>query len=561
MKLSKRDLWYGLLVGLSSFLLLFDLFTTDGHSAYMDGRAHLTTIAQFYDSLKQGVVPVRWTEGFANYGMPLPLFAHQTIGYLGGLMSLIFGGNIVLVYKLIFVLGGVISSILFYWFLRLYFRPLSSVAGVVLYNFAPYRIMNLYIREALPEFFASVFFPMILLGTYYFVKKKKKWAVPLMVVFFAIIALSHPMMLIVGGVLFGCYYLFLIKDEKKKLKPTLLYGLFLFWGVAVAAYYVIPLKLENKYFYYGQQNNHLTPGQYLSAENYLSPNWYYFYRDDIVNRGHFVKGGLPESIILVVGVVYLLARLRKKKFRFELVDLASVTGVFLVFMTTKYAGFLYERINLLSNIQFPWRMLSAYVYLPPIIVAHLVDQAKKEKWRLYLTMMIMLLVAVLRFPQAYSKNNTYHKLDRYFFTEINLHSVLMNTVWTGETADYPVKEVKGEIIEGEGELTIEEVKNGYRDYRLSASTPVRLADYTFYFPGWKVYVDGQEIPIEWQDPAFRGVITYRVPPGEHELALRFEETKVRKFSWYISGIATVTFIIWMVAISKSKKLAKIFFLE
>jgi hypothetical protein len=455
----------------------------------------------------------------------------------------------------------VISSILLYWFLRIYYRPLAAVAGVMLYNFAPYRILNLYVREALPEFLASVFFPMIMLGTYYFVKKKKRWAVPLMVVFFAVIALSHPMMLVVGSILFGSYFLFLLKDEKKKLKPTILYTVFLAWGILIAGYYVFPLKMENKYFYYGQQENHLTPGQYLSAENYLSREWHYFYRDDIVNRGHFVKGGLLESLVLAAGVLYLLSRLAKRRFRLELVDLATFVGVVLVFMTTKYAGIFYERINLLSNIQFPWRMLSAYVYIPAIILAHGVNSVKSPRWRFYATAAVIVLVAWIRFPQAYSKNNTYHNLDRYYFTVANLHSVLMNTVWTGETADYPVKEVKGEIVEGEGELVITEVKNGYRDYQLSAETEVRMADYTFYFPGWKVYVDGVETPIEWQDPAYRGVITYRVPAGEHELSLRFEETRVRKYSLWISGLATIGFIAWMVLIKKSKKAARLFYLE
>ena len=545
MKLKRLDLVYLIITGLLSFLLLFDLFITSGHSAYMDGRAHLTTIAQFYESMKQGVWWVRWTDGFANYGMPLPLFAHQTIGYLGGILSFVFGGDIVLVYKLMFVVGGIISSMLFYLFLRIYFKPLSSFVGTFFFNFAPYRILNLYIREALPEFFASVFFPLILLATYFFVKKKKKWAVPLLVLFFAVIALSHPMMLIVGGILFGGYLLFLLVDEKKRVKTVLSYGMVLLWGLMISAYFVLPLKLENKYFYYGQTTNHLTPGQYLSSVNYLSPKWHYFYERDIVNRGHFVKGGLPETIVLSVGVLYLISRLArdKKKFKPEIVDYATLTGVVLVYMTTRYSGFLYENIDLLSNIQFPWRMLSSYVYVPPIILAYFVNKLRNPR---LVVVGVMILIAVLRFPQSYSKNNTLHNIDRYYFTTMNLHSVLMNTVWTGETADYPVHDKKVGIIEGEGVIKSYNVKNGFREYQIEADTSLRLADYTFYFPGWNVYVDGVSTPMEFQDPNYRGVITYKIPEGNHSVVLKFEETRISQYSIIISIFASFSFIVWIV---------------
>ena len=551
MKLKRLDLVYLIITGLLSFLLLFDLFITSGHSAYMDGRAHLTTIAQFYESMKQGVWWVRWTDGFANYGMPLPLFAHQTIGYLGGILSFVFGGDIVLVYKLMFVVGGIISSMLFYLFLRIYFKPLSSFVGTFFFNFAPYRILNLYIREALPEFFASVFFPLILLATYFFVKKKKKWAVPLLVLFFAVIALSHPMMLIVGGILFGGYLLFLLVDEKKRVKTVLSYGMVLLWGLMISAYFVLPLKLENKYFYYGQTTNHLTPGQYLSSVNYLSPKWHYFYERDIVNRGHFVKGGLPETIVLSVGVLYLISRLArdKKKFKPEIVDYATLTGVVLVYMTTRYSGFLYENIDLLSNIQFPWRMLSSYVYVPPIILAYFVNKLRNPR---LVVVGVMILIAVLRFPQSYSKNNTLHNIDRYYFTTMNLHSVLMNTVWTGETADYPVHDKKVGIIEGEGVIKSYNVKNGFREYQIEADTPLRLADYTFYFPGWNVYVDGVSTPMEFQDPNYRGVITYKIPAGNHHVVLKFEETRIRQYSIIISIFASFSFIVWIVMRQRSK---------
>ena len=55
-----------------------------------------------------------------------------------------------------------------------------------------------------------------------------------------------------------------------------------------------------------------------------------------------------------------------------------------------------------------------------------------------------------------------------------------------------------------------------------------LRFYTYYFPGWRVYVDGERLP----DSALRpetvyGLLTVDVPPGEHHILLRWGDTPVR----------------------------------
>lgn len=544
---------YFVLSILISILLVSDLFFTPGHSAYMDGIAHITTLTQFYQAMKEGIWRVVWTDGFANYGMPIPLYIHQTVGYLGGWLAILLQGDVVLVYKLLFLIGAVFSSAVFYKFLRIYFTPLSAFLGVFLMNVSPYRILNLYIREALPEFLAAVMFPTILLATYNFVKLKSKWSGFILTVVFALIALSHPMMLVVGSILFGFYFLYLIKDENDKLLITLKYGMHMVWGLLIAAYYIIPLKMEIKYFYYGQQENHLTGGQYLGMANYFDPKWYYFYIRDVANRGHFVKGGVLETIIMIVSTMYLAYQLISKKLKkLHIWHFASVVGIALIFMTTKYSFWFYENINLLSNIQFPWRMLSAYIYVPAIIVASVFDHIQYRKWAHYAVLIFILVVSIARFPQIYAKNNTMHDTARYYFTPINLHSVVMNTVWTAETTDYPIKDHKADIIEGKGSIEVKDVRYGIREYVVNAESDVRMVDYTFYFPGWEVWVDNAIVPIEFQDPDYRGVITYNIPSGRHDVRLYFGDTKLRKLSNAVSIVSLLFFVIYAIYLKLKK---------
>ena len=71
--------------------------------------------------------------------------------------------------------------------------------------------------------------------------------------------------------------------------------------------------------------------------------------------------------------------------------------------------------------------------------------------------------------------------------------------------------------------------------------------YTFYFPGWTVYVDGEPVEIEVAGP--EGFITFRVLPGRHDVLVRFEDTPPRKAGWLISAVGLVGFIAGIVAIA------------
>jgi hypothetical protein len=52
-----------------------------------------------------------------------------------------------------------------------------------------------------------------------------------------------------------------------------------------------------------------------------------------------------------------------------------------------------------------------------------------------------------------------------------------------------------------------------------------LSFHTFYFPGWKVYLDGQEAPVFPSGDL--ALLSVDVPSGEHEVQVRFEDTFTR----------------------------------
>jgi hypothetical protein len=66
--------------------------------------------------------------------------------------------------------------------------------------------------------------------------------------------------------------------------------------------------------------------------------------------------------------------------------------------------------------------------------------------------------------------------------------------------------------------------------RSTGGTEARFT--TLYFPGWQAYVDGQRVTA--QVVPGEGTIAIAVPPGEHDVALRFETTGERRAGEYLT---------------------------
>jgi hypothetical protein len=341
-------------------------------------------------------------------------------------------------------------------------------------------------------------------------------------------------MAVVGSILFLPYGIYLLskkKDKNKKIIATIIAGLL---GIGLAAYYLVPLFIEIHYFYYGTTIDHFAPGHFLSLRRYFVEEWFYMI-NDTGPREHWHIGGIFETTILMIAVGLAIWRYIKNR-TIDLITILASVGVIYMVMTLKITEPLYTHIVFLGNIQHPWRMLTGFIIIPPILFALLFENIERKK---IFFIIALLIIAFLRFPQIYGKNFTDYPQDSYFTTEYNLHGNAMNTVWMGNERDYPFQNTKGKIIEGKGKITDKQIKNSSRTYQVNAQTDVRLVDYTFYFPGWRAYIDKVETPIQFQDPNYRGVITYNVPAGIHTITLKFVETKIRLFGDAVTLLSIV----------------------
>lgn len=517
-----------------SFIICLDLLLGAGEPATFDGPIHITNIAQFYLALKDGDLPVSWANNFSNYGSPIPLVAQQLPAYTGALLMFI-THDALIAYKIIIFTGHFLTTYFMYLFLRRHVGTLEAFTGAAILNFSAYRIINVYIRGAGPEILSMIWMPVILIGIDKLIKKQKKGKLITIIGLTGSI-LTHPLVFVAFQVVL-IPYIVLNWASKKDKQILLTIATCYVLALSIGAYYLFPLVLEMKYFVISKKSTQLIPNQFLGWKNYFSENWLYYGKNDIFVRANIIIFGLIESLLLIssLGLIFLSKKSNRKN---QLVWIL-ISVVILVLLTLPVSQMLYLKVPYMDSLQFPWRMLGPLSIFPPIIAALWLEKIKSPKLKQVIAITLVSVLAISRIPEAYGKNNTLYPPEHYRATIKNLYFDEMNTLWTGSTETYPVRTSTSGLISGDATITVLRAKNSLRSYHVMAQAPSRLVDYTFYFPGWTVYVDGQKTPIEFQDEKYRGVITYMVPPGEHHVLIRFEPTKVRMLGDSISLVGFV----------------------
>ena len=532
-------------------------------AAMLDANAHILTISQFYKALSDGEFPVMWADKFANYGLPLGTIAHQIPNYLGGLLTFI-THNPLISYYLLILIALIGSAIGVYLLLILLVSSEAALTATTIYTFATYRITNIYVRGAMPELFMTIWIPYILIALVKIQRDHRPDTYFLLTFLCALLILSHPMSLILYIPFLLILSVGILKDSRTRIWGV---GISLIAAVALSAYYLLPLKLESKYLYMGANYNLLVYDQSVdwaavssSSLRYACTELnYIFWRCADISFGTFEL--ILVTLVGTCAVIWLLMHMHllhgsnrvTNYFRIpfssdiakRIFVLSVVCASIAFLLSSSLTEYLYAHISLLGSIQIPSRFLSVYYFFFAIIIAFIYDLISRRKFISLLILSILsVLIVTLQFPQIYGKNYTYIPLGNYFFSKENYHGLMVQPKWTIDSTTYPVVPEKAHIVAGNGAILKRSLRNATRTYTVRADSPVLISDSTFYFPGWAVYVDGNPTTIEFQDNAYRGVITFKVPPGTHDVVVTYQDTKIRRAGKYISLAACISLIFY-----------------
>lgn len=517
-------------------------------------------MAMFASSLREGELPA-WSQGFANYGYPLTLIAHQLPAYTGAILIQT-GIPPETVFKLLILLTTAVSGLGMYYFVIAVLSQSSNQALIqraalfssLLWLFSSYRIMNIYSRGAVPEVFAAALIPFLLLPLLLFLKTRRLVYLALVIVMTFLLTITHPMMLLTSTLLLIATFISagqfstkrrLIIDAGITMTAVLL-------GTLIGSYYLVPLVLELKYFYQGTGTHSIGVESFLSLQNIFVWHWPYFPTSDHPGpRVGPIQVGIFELIILAIGVVASLRKLvNQQKQSTKLLFVWIGVGTVGLLLSSVLLKPLYDTVPVLASLQYSWRFLVVFHFATAVIASLLVVRFNIKSQYLYAVIIIIILV---RLPEAYGKNFVTLPESEYQFNRENLHSANLNPVWVGDTKDYEVKDSLFSVVEGSGKLVSSVEKPSLRKYQYQSLSDSRISFNTFYFPGWLLSINNTPTVIEYQDPNYRGVMTTSVSSGTHQILLSYRDTKTRSLAKYISLTSIVGVISLLLLYAKASR--------
>src|SRR4030042_3258612 len=98
-----------------------------------------------------------------------------------------------------------------------------------------------------------------------------------------------------------------------------------------------------------------------------------------------------------------------------------------------------------------------------------------------------------------------------------------------------------EVIEGEANITDVVRKSTYHSYTVVAKKTSILKENTYYFPGWILKVNNQEMNIDYKNYQYPGIMLFELNPGNYKVEFIFEITFIRKVAFLIS-LMSILFI-------------------
>lgn len=543
-----------IIIGIVPLVALFH----EGLQLTHDGQDHLARVANFYQSLNEGNIIPRWGANLNwGYGHPVMMFLYPLPSYIASLFHFL-GFSLTESLKIVFGLTYILSGVgMFLWIGRL-FGTNAGIIASLLYMFAPYRFVNLYVRGAIGEHVAFAFIPFILFFiTRIFLDKQNKFSLffnflGISVFTFALI-LSHNALSILF-LTFAAFFSLVLFIAKKNVLKIIVVFCGVVYGFLLSAYFWIPALIEGGEY---TLRDKVTGGaEYAerfvaSPLNFILPSWSFGITGQLS-----VQIGIVHIALITLGIIVFL-KIKKKTTDKKVFVLALTFLLVSLFMMLKESNFIWSVISIIQKFQFPWRFLSLTVLASAVLGSYFITGIKDKKRTYFAIGAVVILIGI--FYSAYWRPNGYLiKSDEFFKTTYH------GTTDTGESSPkwsirFMEEEPTGHIEVLEGEAKIEEISRSTtnREYLIETDNNVRIRENTLYFPGWSIYVNDRKLDvnteIEFQDEANRGVMTFRLNEGANHVNIVFEDTKLRSYSGMLSILSLLSLFVLCGALYIYKK--------
>lgn len=487
-----------------------------------------------------GQIPCRWVNDM-GYGYGYPLFNYYPpLPYLLGQVYRWLGFTYIDVVKLVGITGFIATAFFMYGLARDLWGRRGGVVSSLLYTYAPYHSVDFYVRGAMNEFWAMCFYPAIFWMTLRLIKTKSSKYVIFLGLSFAGLMLSHNPMLMIFTPLYLLWISFYwLKARSFSSFPKLMLSGILAFGLA--AFFTLPVVFEQRYAHVET----LVIGYFNYLAHFVPINRMFL----IINWGYGASNlGQTDKLSFNIGYLHWLLPLfalsvfaltpRLRKY-LPLLTFLVIGLLGALFMMHSKSSFIWQAIKPLEFLQFPWRFLTVAAFCASV-AGGAIGRINLHKPIIFsLLTLILLLNANFFQPRLWYPDMT----DAKKFSGEYWHMLVTSGIF-----DYlpiyapmpPADPAGGDVnmSHGTGQTLRLKRTSNLQHYRIDVSTPTATAELqTYYFPGWKVWVNGQEQPIDPHRDPLLGRIQVDLSLGKNDVIAKFTNTPIRTLGNFITGLS------------------------
>ena len=521
----KKRIPYPLLLLGFSLLPIISIFR-EGTYESSDINIHIVRTMAFYKSLAEGVLIPRWagelnaTYGYPlfNYYYPLPYYISSFYHYLGF--------NFLDSVKILLITTYLSSGLAMFYWLKNKVTEKYAFLGSVFYLFAPYHLVDMHFRAAVGEMTAFVFLPLSFFFIDKIIEKGSFLWIFLTGISIALLILSHPAIALVGFFGIISYCILLLSTSRKNIILKVLAGILT--GLLFSAFYWLPANLEAKYVY--QQIGELVL-KYQSLSELLYSKW----RQGLLFQGPMGEQSylLGYSHWIVIFLSFYLIFIKRNKDKF-LIFFSIITTI-LIFLTLDIGKFVWNYLPILKKMLITSRLLVIIAFTSSAVAAFTAKSIKKEKL-FYFLIIIAIGSTILNWG---NRKNIQDKKDQQIVYSMTAKDEgAYNAIPVTRPLDMlwldPVPKTHIEAINGKLDILSETRTTIKHRYTVNTESDGLVKENTYYFPGWKLKINGKETDIIFDNKNFPGIIVFNTRAGINQIDLTFEDTGIRKFSVFIS---------------------------
>jgi hypothetical protein len=495
-----------------------------------DALEYLPRVVEFHENLRHGILMPRWAPDLSSgQGQPLFLFNPPLFYYLTELfhvagVSFIGAMNAACI---ALILGAAVSMFLLG---RWYFGPPGGAIAAIAYVWAPYFLVDLYVRTAFAEFSAFPFYPLAFYGFARHAATRDRRYLLLGALAYAAVWFAHSPAAVLLSPVVATFIVFLAW-RAKSFRLLFVHAGALAAGLLLAATIWMPSLMEAS----DTHSNLLTVGPLRYSNHYVAP-WQFF--STMWGYGVSIAGdqdtmpfalGWPTLILASIAAIAIVRR-ESEEWKAWLAFFAGAVFV-LCFLMTQRAHGVWDAWPQLQYVAFPWRLLAPTSFCLALLAAAIALPISRLQPRLRNVAYAAAIASIVLTALPHAKPAGYLSLDESLWTphDIAAGNVVAATFDTFEPRWVQVRpRYTGNAIvtsSGTASASIIERTPTHLAASIRAAAPSDLELPISWFPGWRVRVDDADYPLDTPSPT--GRIRLSVAPGTHRLEASFERTPIR----------------------------------